>query len=127
VNSPFTRAVVVVTLVTAVGSARPAAAAASLVKAIPEPGSVLRSVPPAVHLWFSEELSPELSGLTVWGPRGVSAIAGTGGVDPKDPTRRSMVATIRPLRAGIYTVRWRAAAAGDLAVSQGSYQFTVRP
>jgi len=38
-----------------------------------------------------------------------------------------MVAALQPLRAGTYTVRWRAAAADDLAVTQGSYQFTVRP
>ena len=104
-----------------------AAAHAKLVRAIPEPGSVLGAVPAAVRLWFSEELEPSLSSLTVWGPRGVSAVAGMGGVDLNDLSRRSMVAALRPLRAGTYTVRWRAASADDLAVTQGSYQFIVRP
>lgn len=100
---------------------------AKLLRAIPEPGSVLRAVPPVVRLWFNEELEPSLSSLTVWGPRGVSAVAGMGGVDLNDLSRRSMVAALRPLRAGIYAVRWKAISADDLAVTQGSYQFTVRP
>ncbi len=100
---------------------------AMLGRAIPAPGSILRAVPPEVHLWFNEELEPSLSSLTVWGPRGVTAVSGTGGVDLNDLTRRSMVARLKPLRAGIYTVRWRAAAADDLAVTQGSYEFIVKP
>lgn len=80
----------------------------------------------APSLWFNEELNPDLSTLTVWGPRGVTTPAGTGGVDLSSPTRRSMVSEIKPLRAGVYTVRWRAASARDLAVTQGSFQFTVK-
>ncbi len=103
------------------------AARALLVRAYPAPGSVLRFIPPFTRLWFNEELSPDLSGLTVFGPRGVTTVAGTGGVDGNDPTRRSMVSDITPLRAGVYTVRWRAASARDLSVTQGSFQFTVKP
>ena len=100
---------------------------AKLVRAIPAPGTVLRAVPPAVRLWFNEELEPSLSNLTVWGPRGVTAVSGTGGVDLNDLERKSMVARLNPLRAGTYTVRWKARSADDLAVTQGSYQFIVRP
>lgn len=105
----------------------PVAARAVLVRAYPVPGSVLRVVPPVTRLWFNEELSPDLSGITVFGPRGVTTVAGSGGVDANDPTRRSMVSDITPLRAGVYTVRWRAASARDLTVTQGSFQFTVKP
>ena len=122
----FTLAIIIIAF--GVGSSPQSAAAhARLVKAIPELGSVLRAVPPTVRLWFNEELEPSLSSVTVWGPRGVTTVAGTGGVDLYDLTRRSMVTTVRPLRAGVYTVRWRAGAVDDLAVTQGSYQFTVRP
>lgn len=123
----FLTALVIVIMVAMGASLAPASAHAKLVRAIPEPGSVLGAVPAAVRLWFSEELEPSLSSLTVWGPRGVSAVAGMGGVDLNDLSRRSMVAALRPLRAGTYTVRWRAASADDLAVTQGSYQFIVRP
>lgn len=103
------------------------AARAALVRAYPAPGSVLRFIPPFARLWFNEELNPDLSSLTVLGPRAVTTVAGTGGVDANDPTRRSMVSDIRPLRAGVYMVRWRAASALDLMVTQGSFHFTVKP
>ncbi len=108
-------------------AADPAGGHAKLVKAVPAPDSILRAVPATVRVWFNEELDSALSSLTVFGPRGVTAVSGTGGVDLNDLTHRSMVAKLRPLRAGVYTVRWRAGSADDLAVTQGSYQFTVRP
>lgn len=120
-------ALVMVILFSATSSLPPALGHAQLVRAIPAPGSMVRAVPPSVRLWFNEELDPSLSSLTVWGPRGVTAVAGSGGVDLNDLGRKSMVARLKPLRAGIYTVRWKAISADDLAVTQGSYQFTVRP
>lgn len=105
----------------------PVQAHAGLVRADPVPGAVLGRVPAVVRLWFNEELDPALSSVTVWGPRAVSVVSGKGGVDLDDLDRRSMVARLRPLRPGTYTVRWRAASADDLAVTQGSYTFTVRP
>lgn len=105
----------------------PVAAHPALVRADPKPGAILGRVPVAVRLWFNEELDPALSSVTVWGPRTVSVVSGKGGVDLNDLSRKSMVARLRPLRPGTYTVRWRAAGADDLAVTQGSYTFTVRP
>ena len=123
----FLTALVIVIMVATGASLAPASAHAKLVRAIPAPDSVLRAVPPAIRLWFNEELEPSLSSLTVWGPRGVTAVSGTGGVDLNDLERKSMVARLKPLHAGTYTVRWKAISADDLAVTQGSYQFTVRP
>lgn len=102
-------------------------ARAVLVRTYPVPGAVLRFVPPFVSLWFSEELEPALSTVAVAGPRGITTPAGSGGVDPGDPTRRTLRADVRPLRAGVYTVRWRAVSAGDGTAVVGTFQFTVKP
>lgn len=50
---------------------------------------------------------------------------GKGGVDLDDLDRRTMIARLRPIGPGIYTVRWKAVSSPDLDVTQGSYRFMV--
>lgn len=107
--------------------ARVAAGHARLVRADPAPGAVLRSPPRQVRAVFNEELAPRGSFLVVLDGRGRRADDGRGGLDLDDLDRRTLVARLRPVGPGRYTVRWQAASADDGYVARGQYTFTVRP
>lgn len=100
---------------------------ARLVGSDPQAGAVLTRSPQAVRVWFDDELDPDRSTITVWDVRLHQADDGKGGVDLNDLDRTSMMVRLRPIGAGPYTVRWRAVAADDGFVSQGSFTFAVRP
>ena len=100
---------------------------ATLIGSDPKASAVLTRAPKSVRAWFSDELDPDHSTITVWDLREHRVDDGEGGVDLNDLDRRSMVTRLRPIRAGTYAVRWRAVAADDGFVSQGSFTFTVRP
>lgn len=100
---------------------------AQLVRAVPGPGSVVRETLKVVRLWFDEELDPRRSTLKVTDHRGARVDDGKGGVDLTDMERASMVARLRSLRPGKYTVRWTAVSVDDLFVAQGAFQFTLGP
>jgi copper transport protein len=103
-----------------------ALAHARLVRSEPTAGAVVRRAPQVVRVWFSEELDPDRSRLSVWDGRGRQVDDGRGGVDLDDLTRTSMVARLRPLGPGTYAVRWRAVSADDGFVAEGRFSFTVR-
>ncbi|MDR7452607.1 MAG: copper resistance protein CopC [Armatimonadota bacterium] len=106
-----------------------AAAHAKLRRADPAPGSTVTAAPRVVRLEFAlsphEELDVRRSTLRVVDGRGRRVDDGKGGVDLNDLTRRSMIARLRPIGPGTYTVRWKAVSSPDLDVAQGSYTFTV--
>ncbi len=103
-----------------------AAAHARLLRSEPAAGAVLRTAPREVRAWFSDELDSDRSGLSVWDDRGRQVDDGRGGVDLTDLDRRSMVARLRPIGPGTYTVRWRAVSADDGFVAEGRFRFTIR-
>ena len=121
---PATVAVTILTIAAWVGVA---AAHAKLVRASPPPASTVKVAPKEVRAWFSEELAPKGSTMSVWDRRGTQVDTGQGGVDLNDLDRTSMVARLKPLQPGRYTVKWKAVAADDLFVAQGTFQFTVVP
>lgn len=104
---------------------------ARLRRAEPSPGSVVETPPAVVRLWFAlapnEELDPQRSTVSVWDRRGRRVDDGKGGVDLNDLDRRTMIARLRPIGPGTYTVRWKAVTVPDRGVSQGSFRFTVAP
>jgi len=105
-----------------------AAAHARLVRADPARGSTLATPPTVVRLWFQlggEELDPRRSVVSVWDVRGRRVDDGKGGVDLDDLDRTSMIARLKPIGPGSYTVRWRAVSSPDGSVAQGSFRFTV--
>jgi len=118
---------VALTLLMLVVWAGAAAAHAKLLRATPAPGSTVTAAPKEVRAWFSEELTPKGSTISVWDRRGRQVDTGKGGVDLNDLDRKSMVARLKPLQPGRYTVKWKAVSADDLAVTQGAFQFTVAP
>ncbi|MDR5696006.1 MAG: copper resistance protein CopC [Armatimonadota bacterium] len=104
---------------------------ARLLRAEPPPGSVVKTPPAVVRLWFAlapnEELDPRRCTLSVWDRQGRRVDDGKGGVDLNDLDRRTMVARLKPIGPGTYTVRWKAVTAPDRGASQGSFRFTVAP
>ena len=103
------------------------AAHAKLVRAEPAPGAVLRTPPRAVRLVFNEELASQGSTVAVVDAMGRRVDDGRGGLDLGDLDRRILVARLRPLGPGRYTVRWQATSADDGYTARGQYTFTVRP
>ncbi len=98
---------------------------ARLVRSEPAAGAVVRVPPVLVRAWFSEELDPARSVINVRDARG--ALVGSGGVDLNDLERRSMVAGLKPLRPGTYTVAWQTVSALDADLLRGRFRFTVAP
>lgn len=112
------------------GSPAAVSAHAKLAKADPKPGSTVRSAPRVVRLWFTlggEELDPWRSTVSVWDSRGRRVDDGKGGVDLDDLDRLTMIARLRPIEAGTYTVKWKAVSTPDGSTAQGTFRFTVAP
>lgn len=100
---------------------------AKLLRAEPAPGSVVNAAPRVVRTWFTDELEPHRSAISVWDGHGRRADDGKGGVDLNDLDRKSMIAQLKPLSPGTYSVKWTAVSADDLNVATGTFRFTVRP
>jgi hypothetical protein len=98
---------------------------AKLVRAVPAPGSVVKTALRVVRAVFNDELDPKGSTMTVVDGRGRRVDDGKGGVDLNDLDRKTMVATLRPIGPGTYTVRWKVTSADDQYVASGSFRFTV--
>jgi methionine-rich copper-binding protein CopC len=73
----------------------------------------------------NEEVDPERSRISVLDSTGRRVDDGKGGVDLNDLDRRSMIVRLKPLKAGVYTVKWKAVSAPDLSVAQGVFRFRV--
>lgn len=106
-----------------------AAGHAKLLRAEPAPGSTVAASPKAVRLVFTlspnEELDVQRSTVSVWDSHGRRVDDGKGGVDLNDLNRRTMIARLKPIGPGPYSVRWKAVSSPDLDVAQGTYKFTV--
>ncbi len=112
-------------VVGALGLPRPAWGHAKLLRAQPASGSTVKTAPTIVRAWFSEELYPKTSALSVWDSRGRRVDDGKGGVDLNDLDRKSMIANVKLPGLGVYTVKWKAVSADDRFVATGSVRFTV--
>lgn len=106
-----------------------ALAHAEIQRCEPAPGASLSAPPAEVRCWFTEELDPKGSALTVTDAAGNPVDRGDGGVDLNDPDRKQMAASLDPtrLKPGTYTVQWRARSAEDGHVAEGSFTFTLLP
>jgi copper transport protein len=93
-----------------------------LIRAIPEDRSVLQRAPTRLQYWFSENLEPQFSAITVRTPTG-EAIA-TGGLAPDNPALLT-VRLPRDLPDGAYIADMRLAFASDGHVVAQSNVFFV--
>jgi methionine-rich copper-binding protein CopC len=93
-------------------------------RAEPRVGSVIRSAPGEVRIWFDGALEPAFSRLSVSRRGGERVDRGDSRVDPQD--RRLLRVSLLPLAPGRYTVTWSVLAV-DGHRTQGDYAFTLEP
>lgn len=99
--------------------ASPALAHAFLKQQSPKAGAGLTMPPSAVHLVFTEDLEPALSGVTVTGTDGKSYTTGKPAVHGN-----VMDVALKGLPPGTYRVFWHAVSV-DTHRTEGSYAFTI--
>ncbi|MDI5964247.1 copper resistance CopC/CopD family protein [Streptantibioticus silvisoli] len=119
------RLIVVLGVLTAVlfGGALPASAHAALLRSDPSQGSVVRTAPDRITLYFSEGVLLSADSLTVYDPAGKPVQRGA----PGHAAGRPDSATIglrSGLRDGTYTVAWKAVSADTHPVG-GAWTFSV--
>jgi len=116
----------VTTVVLVVAFVSVALAHAEFVSSIPAPKSTVASVPSQVKGTYSEGINPQGSSITVTGPNGARADRGDGHVDLNDPSRQTMLVSLKSgLGPGTYTVNWTTVSADDGDTATGSFSFTV--
>ncbi len=101
-----------------------ASAHAFLDHASPAVGSQIRGAPPAVTLWFTQELEPALSTVKVLDAAGHQVDRGDKRIDGGDAT--VLRVSVAPLAPGKYRVVWHALSV-DSHVTDGDFTFTVVP
>lgn len=120
-----------------VGATLSAQAYAVPVQSTPSEGSTIRKSPAFVSITFSHALDPFASQIEVFDADGNQVNRHDCGIDVADPSRRTMVSTLKPdLEPGVYTVRWTTVADGSEQgesgqdagyVVQGQFDFTIAP
>ena len=103
--------------------AHPVQAHANLVRALPEPNSVLDQAPTRVAIWFTEPLEPSLSEIRVLDSAGAAVDNGNSQVDANDPTAMSV--GLSPVPSGTYTVAWKNVSTVDGHRVRGAFLFSV--
>jgi methionine-rich copper-binding protein CopC len=86
----------------------------------PRVGNTVKS-PPAVSLWFTQNLERGFSTVEVLNASGARMNAGNAVVDGK-----LMRVLVKPLPAGTYTVKWHTLST-DSHVTDGNFTFNVSP
>jgi len=104
------------------GAIPAARAHAFLDHASPAVGSAVPTAPAAVTLWFTQEIEPAFSSITVTNQAGQRVDLGNVQVPPGAPARLQL--GLRPLPPGTYTVSWHVVSV-DTHPSQGSFTFQV--
>ncbi|PYM83970.1 MAG: copper resistance protein CopC [Candidatus Rokuibacteriota bacterium] len=95
---------------------------AVLQRAEPRVESTQKRSPDEVKLYFTERLEPAYSAVRVLDDRGVQIDRRDSRVDRANPAL--LRATLPPLPAGTYTVRWRVLSI-DADVTEGTFTFRV--
>jgi len=107
----------------AVTSAALAAQAhAFLDHASPAVGSSVATSPPVATLWFTQDLEPAFSSVTVTDQAGQRVDLGNAQVP--QGSQSELQVGLKPLPPGTYTVSWRVLSV-DTHTTEGSFTFTV--
>jgi copper resistance protein C len=109
--------------VACVGAA-PAAAHAFLDHALPAVGSTVHESPRSVRLWFTEQIEPAFSRVSVLDAAGKAVDAGDSHVDSSEPS--ILAASLPVLAPGSYRVKWRVVSV-DTHVTEGDFTFDIKP
>ena len=89
----------------------------------PAVGSTVPTSPPQMHLWFTQELEPAFSWVTVSDKSGASVNDGPASIDPSNKSELDV--KLKPLPAGTYTVKWHALSV-DTHTTEGDFTFQVK-
>jgi copper resistance protein C len=119
---PFILAILAVAVLAV--AARDAKAHAFLDRAIPAVGSTLRSPPPEVSIWFTQELEPAFSAIEITNEKGNRVDENDPHVDQSDPTLLHV--SLKQLVPGTYRVHWHVLSV-DTHRTEGNFSFTVAP
>jgi len=89
----------------------------------PAVGSTVPAAPSQIHLWFTQELEPAFSWVTVSDKSGASVNDGPAAIDPNN--KSELTIKLKPLATGTYTVKWHALSV-DTHTTQGDFKFQVK-
>ncbi len=89
----------------------------------PAVGSTVPAPPSVIHLWFTQELEPAFSWVTVDDSSGASVNDGAATIDPNNKSEFDV--KLKPLSAGTYTVKWHALSV-DTHTTEGDFTFQVK-
>jgi copper resistance protein C len=88
----------------------------------PRVGSTVHAAPPALTLWFTQDLEPAFSSVEVRNASGARVDSGKASFDAEG--RNVMRIALKPLSPGTYTVSWRVLSV-DTHTTQGTFSFHV--
>ncbi len=107
-----------------IGAAPPARAHAFLDHASPAVGSSVPTAPPAVTLWFTQDLEPAFSDATVTNEAGQRVDLGKAQIPPGSPDELQI--GMKPLPPGTYLVSWHVVSV-DTHPTEGTFTFEIKP
>ena len=113
---------VLVAVALAIGAAPSAWAHAFLDHASPAVGSSVPASPPVVTLWFTQDLEPAFSGVTVTDEAGQRVDLGKAQIPQGSPDELQI--GLKPLPPGTYTVSWHVVSV-DTHPTEGTFTFEV--
>jgi methionine-rich copper-binding protein CopC len=88
----------------------------------PAVGSTIPSSPAVIHLWFTQQLEPVFTSVTVTDKSGAAVNDGPAQIDPGN--KFELDVKMKPLDPGTYKVEWHALSV-DTHRTQGDYNFHV--
>jgi methionine-rich copper-binding protein CopC len=88
----------------------------------PAVGSTVPTAPGVIHLWFTQEVEPAFSSVTVTDKSGASMNDGPSALDPSNQSELDV--KLINLKPGTYTVKWHVLSV-DTHTTEGDYTFRV--
>ena len=108
----------------AIGAAQSAWAHAFLDHASPAVGSSVPASPPVVTLWFTQDLEPAFSGVSVTDEAGQRVDLGKAQIPQGSPDELQI--GLKPLTPGTYLVSWHVVSV-DTHPTEGTFTFEIKP
>jgi hypothetical protein len=109
---------------TMIGAAPSARAHAFLDHASPAVGSSVPAAPPIVTLWFTQDLEPAFSSVTVTNEAGQQVDLGKAQIPQGSPGELQI--GLKPLPPGTYLVSWHVVSV-DTHPTEGTFTFEIKP
>ena len=88
----------------------------------PAVGSTVPASPTVIHLWFTQQVEPAFSSVTVTDQSGASMNDGPSAIDPSNQSELDV--KLKHLTGGSYTVKWHVLSV-DTHTTEGDFSFHV--